>query len=171
MLIPKQFEDILSTIDDCLKNERTIPALILFYTSIDNMANLAENSGETISGVIFKNWVKKWMLDKYKLPCNEIDLWSARCGLLHQQISESNLTDKGLAREVFYCHGGANPLKLEIIISATRRNAVVVTLEEVIEIFKKGMIDCLAAIAADSNWKNLFNKKLSKYFITDSLTL
>ena len=34
------------------------------------------------------DWVRKWMLEKYSLPFNETDIYSARCGLLHAQITE-----------------------------------------------------------------------------------
>ncbi|MEP7198105.1 MAG: hypothetical protein ABI851_16425 [Saprospiraceae bacterium] len=84
------YYDIFETIYECLEKGRITPALILIYSAIDSfsyMSNLNNHSGKKV----FKEWVKKWMLDRYPLPCNETDLYAARCGLLHLQSSESDL--------------------------------------------------------------------------------
>src|SRR6185369_1844076 len=99
----KNFQDILDAIDDSLRKDRVVPALILIYSGIDNISHLAATE-EKADGTIFKEWVRKWMLEKYELLCNETDIWSARCGLLHQQISESRLTKSGKAKEIYYSH-------------------------------------------------------------------
>ena len=115
---PKTFVDILDAIDGSLHKGRVVPVLILVYSGIDNISNLAETTNKP-SGQVFKDWDKKWMLIKYPLPCDEIDIWSARCGLLHQQMSESDLTKEGKAKEIYYTHGGAKQEVLQLLISFT----------------------------------------------------
>jgi|GEM_PF-2532024 len=163
--LPKNFQDILDAIEESLQKDRLIPVLILVYSGIDNISNLAEIT-EKPAGIVFKEWVKKWMLEKYSLPCNETDIWSARCGLLHQQISESKLTKDGKAREIYYSHGGANPKTLQLMIALANKNAVSVVLEDLIRSFRNGMIDCISEIEKNTEWKKSFDLKASKLFIT-----
>ena len=163
--LPKTFVDILDAIDESLHRGRLIPVLILVYSGIDNISNLVETENKP-AGQIFKDWVKRWMLTKYPLPCNELDIWSARCGLVHQQVSESNLTRGGSAKEIFYSHGGADPEDLQLVISKARRNAVTVVIEDLIYSFKNGMIDCVNEIENDPIRKNSFEMKVAKLFVS-----
>ncbi len=64
--LPKNFRDILDAIGEALQKERIVPALILIYSGIDNFSHLAEIEGKS-DGAVFKEWVKKWMLEKYTL--------------------------------------------------------------------------------------------------------
>jgi hypothetical protein len=101
------FCHLIDAIEESLSKGRIVPALILIYSSIDSISFLAER--ENIKGrKAFKNWVKKWMLEKYPIACNEIDIYSARCGLLHQHASESDLTRRKMAKEIYYSWGNAN---------------------------------------------------------------
>lgn len=53
------------------------------------------------------------MLEKYPLPCSELDIYSARCGLLHQQINESDLTRAKKAKQIVYSWKGARNKSLK----------------------------------------------------------
>ncbi len=97
--------------------------------------------------------------------CNEIDIWSARCGLLHQQISESKLTMDGKARQIYYSHGGADPRLLQRVIELADKDAICVVLEDLIESFKNGMADCLNEIENNQEWKKAFDLKEKKLFV------
>src|SRR5271154_5978845 len=163
--LPKPFKDILDAIEQSIQKDRIIPVLILVYSGIDNISNLAAME-EQPAGIIFKEWVKKWMMEKYSLPCTETDIWSARCGLLHQQISESKLTKGGKAREIYYSHGGADPKALQLVINLANKDAICVVLEDLIGSFKKGMVDCINEIEKNENWKRSFDFKAKKLFVT-----
>lgn len=164
----KNYFDLIDTILESLEKGRIIPVLILVYAGIDNFSNLAETEVNKESGKIFKDWVKKWMLSQGKLPCSEVDLWSARCGLLHQQISESDLTNSGKAKQIYYSHGGANIEALQSKIDRAAKMAIVVEIEQLIMSFKTGMIDCINEIEKEPEWKASFDNKSIKLFVTIS---
>jgi hypothetical protein len=159
--------DLLESIDDSIKKERIVPGLILLYSSIDSFSSLAEISNGT-GRKIFKDWVKKWMLDRYPLPCNETDIYSARCGLLHQQISESDLTASKKAREIYYVWGNASAKFLQDTIDNSNKKdtVVAVKIEDLVWAFRRGMADCMDDINKDRQWRMTFDEKAKKIFVS-----
>ncbi|WP_148293036.1 hypothetical protein [Comamonas sp. B-9] len=84
-------------------NELMGQCLVVMYASIDAMGLLnAANSVDQASSETFKTWVKDYLLPNGKFRCNEMDLWAARCGILHTFTSGSNLSAKGAARQIQY---------------------------------------------------------------------
>lgn len=161
----KTYFDIFETIEESLHKGRIIPCLILIYSAIDSFSFLAEKTDRKGRSV-FKDWVKKWMLEKYPLPCNEVDIYSARCGLLHQQISESDLSNMGKSREIYYTWGNSyiEVLQDAIANSDKKENVVAVRVEELLESFKKGLVDCRIEIEKDKKWETIFEEKAKKLF-------
>lgn len=154
---------IFETIYDCLKQRRSIPALILIYAAIDGFSELS-NKGDQTGKKVFKDWVKQWMLVKYPLPCNEIDLYAARCGLLHLQKSESDLAKKGEAKELWYCWGESEMPRLQFGINGIGLKVIAVKVEDIFSSFRNGMADCLEAIEKDRVWKDNFETKSTRLF-------
>jgi len=164
---PRPLLDILMTVHDALQKERTTAALILLYAAIDGMSHLAEMDTKKGHGATFKSWVRKWMVEGSSLPVNEVDLWSARCGILHQQISESDQTSAGHAREIFYSSGGASPEVLEGAIEQFWvRDAVALPIEDLISIFADGMTKCISEIEKDPKWLESYSSKIVKMLRT-----
>lgn len=123
------------------------------YSAIDSLSSLVENSNRT-GRKIFKDWVRKWMLDKCPLPCNETGIYAARCcGLLHQQVSESDLTADKKAKEIYYVwgKGGAKFLQDTIDNSNKKDSVIAVKIEELVWDFRRGMADCIDEINKAGN--------------------
>lgn len=163
----KTYIDLLESIEDSIKKQRIIPGLILLYSSIDSFSSLAEKSDGT-GRKIFKEWVRKWMLDKYPMTCNETDIYSARCGLLHQQISESDLTVERKAKEIYYVWGNASVefLQNTIDVSEKKGSVVAVKVEDLVGTFRRGMADCMDEINNDKQWRMIFDKKAERFFVS-----
>ena len=155
----------METIENCLKERKIISSLILLYSAIDSFSALTEKNN--IKGKsVFKNWVKTWMLKKYPLKCNEVDIYSARCGLLHLQTSESDLSKEGKARELHYCFGNANLEVIEKAIDESGNNAVAIKIEDLIYSFRNGMADCLFEAEKDEGWIKLIEERGNRFFDT-----
>jgi hypothetical protein len=163
----KTYFDLLETIEDSIKKERIVPGLILLYSGIDSFSSLADR-GEGATRKIFMDWVKKWMLDKYPLNCDEVDIYSARCGLLHQQVSESDLTTKEKAKEIYYVWGSASVKLLQDTIdnSDKRGYVVAVKVEELVSAFRQGMADNMDEINRDNGWRMIFEEKAERLFVS-----
>jgi hypothetical protein len=155
--------DILETIDEALSKRRIIPALILLYSAIDSFSSLANRSDST-GRQVFKSWVKFWMLKDNNFALNEDDLYSARCGLLHQQTSESTLTITNKASEIYYSWGEVESKGLEFAINNSGKKAVAVKVEELISAFRIGMANCLNEIYLDPDWRKQFEGRTEKLF-------
>jgi hypothetical protein len=84
----------------------TVPALMLTYAAIDQMAWLAVPHERT-SSADFKNWVTKHILSHNPMDVTVEELWEARNGLLHTGTAESaaNQRDQTI-RKVYYTVGG-----------------------------------------------------------------
>ena len=161
----KTYFDILETIDDCVSKDRITPALILLYSAIDSFSDLS-NRKEKGGRQTFKDWVKTYMLEKYPLPCNEEDIYAARCALLHTNTSESDLSKKSEAMELYYVHGQKpiEPLEQAIQnVQETQGRVIAVRVEDMIRSFRNGMADCMALIGSDPKWTSEFNSKVEKY--------
>lgn len=80
--------------------------LVLLFSTIDTMGLLdAPPQQVSASGESFKNWVKKYVLTDPSIEFNKVDLWGARCAVLHTFTSESDLSRKGQARQLYYYSG------------------------------------------------------------------
>lgn len=159
--------DLFESIDELIGKRRIVPVLILIYTGIDSFSWLADNNRND-KRTRFKEWVKNWMLEKYPLPCNEKDIYSARNGLLHKQTSESEMTQNSKARQILYSWGKADISILEKTIknSGKENQCIAVKLEDLYWSFRKGMSDCYAEISKDENWKKSFEIKAEKLFVS-----
>jgi hypothetical protein len=95
--------------------------LIIIYSSIDTLGLLdAPPSQSTTSGASFKNWSKKYLLSDPNIEFSDIDLWAARCAVLHTFTSESNLSKSGKAKELQYYAGDKSSPELMQFVSATK---------------------------------------------------
>jgi hypothetical protein len=158
--------DIIKSIDELLEERRIVPCLMLLYSAIDGFSFLAEKTNKR-GRQVFKNWVKEWMLRKYPLTCKEEDLYAARCSLIHNQTSESQLSIEGKAKMILYAWGNAKLEDLQLSISNSNKDdgAVAVKLEDLIYAFKNGLSDCISEIEKDENWRTNFDEKAKKMFV------
>lgn len=77
--------------------------LIVIYSTIDTLGLLDAPASQTAaSGESFKNWAKKYLITGSNFEFNEIDLWAARCAVLHTFTSQSELSNFGKAKELQY---------------------------------------------------------------------
>ena len=85
-----------------------LPALVLLYSTIDCMvwitrpATTDEPQNEDVTRTDFKHWCSDYMNPDATLGCSAVDLYAARCSVLHTQISQSRLSREAGARELCY---------------------------------------------------------------------
>lgn len=163
----KTYIDLLESIDDSIQKERIVPGLILFYSGIDSFSSLADRNNRT-GRKVFMDWVKRWMLDKYPLTCDEVDIYSARCGLLHQQVSASDLTTGKKAKEIYYVWGNASVKFLQDTIDNSNKkdSVIAVKIEDLVWSFRKGMAECMDEINKDKEWRVSFTEKAKRLFVS-----
>jgi hypothetical protein len=98
-------------------------------------------------------WADKYLLRGASLPCSASDLYGARCGILHTLSAESNMSRKGIAREVVYVWGDAKVDELERASKELGHNNCVVHVRDLINAFRAGLASYLQEVMQDNNRK------------------
>ncbi|MGA7194967.1 MAG: hypothetical protein WBW94_15175 [Anaerolineales bacterium] len=75
--------------------------LVVLYSAIDTMAWVGLPSGD-VTPKAFINWADKYLLNAASLPCTAVDLYGARCGLVHSHSATSRGSKQGTARQIWY---------------------------------------------------------------------
>ncbi len=137
---------LLDAIEDCLAKGRLISCLTLLYSGMDVTASLERRPDEGTKAA-FVRWVDENLLKVHPLPCTALELYAARCGVVHTFTAESDLSRLGSARQVIYAWGGA---KTEDLAAATKllgRADVAVHIRELIDGFRAGLATYLEEVA------------------------
>lgn len=131
-------EEILDGIDAC-NNARLINStLILIYSGIDAIASLEKLPGEKPRDP-FLRWVNAYLLPSKPLACTALELYGARCGLVHDMSADSDLSRKGSVRPVVYSFGGASPTVSQDASDVLNRGYIAMDLTDLIEALRIGI--------------------------------
>lgn len=151
------FKEMFAAIDACLENKIKLPALLLAYTLIDIAGWL--NSNEASVKARFTDWVEKYILPNSTLPCNSLELYGARCGLLHSYSATSELSSAGKVRKIFYVwqpsrvedHSKLISLYEELMtrLGKTPEQIIAIQVEDIFAALKTGVEKFLSEIASD----------------------
>jgi hypothetical protein len=123
----------------CLDSNFVEEALTLVYSAIDTLAFLGSPLGTEYSERgPFIQWCEKYIVPSFGSRAGRpsgIDLYGARCGVLHVSSARSSLGQQGKAREIWYQFRGQDGLNLA---TNTRKLAVGLGVEELVAAFEKG---------------------------------
>jgi hypothetical protein len=108
-----------------LENKRITPSLILISSIFDILGWLS-SSEEFASSKSFIQWIKTYLLPYQKLDCSAIDLYAARCGLIHTFSPHSKLSEAHKARKICWAWGNTSLQDLKTVIQKTKKEDVYV---------------------------------------------
>jgi len=165
-LFDKQMMQLFVTIGFCLEKKFYIPSLTLIYSGIDAMAWLYRpEQSDVVTRKNFIDWTEKFIHPEKNLNCKAIDLYAARCSILHSFTYESKLTREGTSKQIFYTWGDANPDKLQKIMDLKHPNTIVVlSIEVLYESFQEGVFGFINEIKSNPDLLKLFKERAPKYF-------
>ncbi|MCG5239215.1 hypothetical protein ACIU1J_00970 [Azospirillum doebereinerae] len=124
-------DDHLDAIALCLDNDLRTPALVLIYTGIDIMAALSRPALVKKTGKRqFIKWAEHHMGCQERIGVSGLDLYAARCGIVHTATAESSLSDDGNARRIFYSWGHRDKPEPTAGAEIPGRTDVVVRIED-----------------------------------------
>lgn len=103
------FEKMFEGAAICRSRGLDLPVLVLVYTSLDTLAwtVYGEETGEVKRR--FVNVCEEYLLPNSTISCTALELYAARCSILHSLGWESELSRSGKVRSVFYSFGNDNP--------------------------------------------------------------
>jgi hypothetical protein len=123
----------------CLDSNFAEEALTLIYSAIDTLAFLGSPAGTEYSERgPFIEWCEKYIVSCFGSLSggpSGIDLYGARCGVLHVSSAKSSLGQQGKAREIWYQFRGQHGLNLA---TNTPKLAVGLDVEVFVAAFEKG---------------------------------
>lgn len=158
--------DLIDSIEDCAKKCRILPCLTLLYSGMDVMASLNAEHGEG-NQVIFVRWVDNYLLKGQNLGCTALDLYAARCGIVHTFTAHSDLYERGKARKIAYAWGLGTSHDLKRTNEALGHSEwLSLHIGDLIHAFRCAIAAHLEHIEADAPSKARFEKASGLWFST-----
>lgn len=158
------FDQYRRATEKCIEDKLWLPALVLIYSYIDSLAWLGATDDNIHVSVSFQAWADKWLLSRGNLNCSSIDLYGARCGLLHRMTSDSNLSEKGRARRIIYDYVGVDPGSLLEEHHISSGEFVVINLITLANETKDAAVEFMGSCDHDSSVRARFIMKAERFY-------
>jgi hypothetical protein len=113
----------------------------------------------------FIAWVDKFLLPNMELPCSAIELYAARCGIVHSYSPETKLVREGRARPIYYAHGDADVRSLQVLLDrykAERGEVIALHLTHLFKAFVSGVGKFMDYLEENSEEAELVNERAEK---------
>lgn len=154
----------------CLSLRLQHPCLVLIYTLMDSLAWAC--SDKTSGGVRgrFEQWVTAWLNNA--IPCTAVELYAARCAILHTSGSEVEVSEPGNVRELAYAWGTASADDLQQAITRTGNlNLVVVHIDQFLDAVCAAMNHILDESTRDEALRKRLEDAARRHLVNDTREL
>jgi hypothetical protein len=155
--------DLMESIDDCATKRRILPCLTLLYSGMDVMASLTSSPNEP-NQRSFVRWVDAYLLPDSLIQCTALDIYAARCGVVHTFTPKSKLFLDGKARMIGYAWGTAKAEDLNRTAIALGFQDRSVHMSELISAFRQAVAKHLKHIENDTVMKKRFESATGIWF-------
>lgn len=140
---------------------------ILMYSAIETMGLLdAPPSQGKATGATFKAWVTKYILTDPRLTFSDVDLWGARCAVLHTFTTASDLSNDGKAKEIIFFVGKPDDPMMQAAFAATRDvgkgTHIPALLDDFVDAFLAGIEKFMNDLIANCEKDPAYSIRLSK---------
>ena len=113
----------------------------------------------------FIDFVKGYLLPDSGLLCSPEELYSARCGLLHCNTAESNISRSGKARHLIYAVGiSPEENGYEHVRPESRDTSLVVSIDKLSEAYVKSIEKLNQKISQEDNFADLIYRRSTKLY-------
>lgn len=139
--------------------------LIIMYSTIDTVGLLDAPASQTNSSRnTFKAWVDKYVVPDSRVEFTSVDLWAARCAVLHTHTSESNLSNSGQAKQLQYYGGDKDSEAAHKFVTVTKSvlcgQHIPVHLGDLSEVFFASLKAFASDLSANCKSNPAFNDRL-----------
>jgi len=150
----------------CLQNEYWLSAVKLIYSGIDNLAWLSRvHDRPNVKGKDFIDFVSKYLMPGSGLRCSSEELYSARCGLLHSNTAESEISRSGKARYLSYATGLSSEERgYEHMLPEFRHRNVVLNIDKLYNAYNKSIDRLNQRISEEANFADLIYRRSIKLY-------
>jgi hypothetical protein len=152
----------------CYKNKFINPTLILIYTTMDTLSYLDRSNDKETVKKRFIRWLDSYLLlPNSELKCSSIDLYAARCSMVHSSTAESELSKTGQAKEIYYSLGYNDNFTDIIERQKKGKKIVVVKLPVLFLEFYDAYCRYIKTLTDDTDKIALFIKRVDKLMISN----
>ena len=153
----KSYFEVFSAIELCLEQKLLMPSLSLIYTTIDSLAWVAY--GDLAVGKRYQKWINNYMYRDGALEASAIDLYAARCAILHTLTPDSALSEQNKARVVTYAWGDSDVEHLKIAIDRfSETECVAIHVDALLDSLRRGVVLFMEDLPNDLEAMNRSNK-------------
>ncbi len=136
------FRERLRAIGSCLSTEHPEAVLALVYSGIDTLGLLAASPDIKDAGEkTYVSWCEKYIVNRFQSieghTVAAVDLYAARCGILHTSTPVSNRSRNGKAHEIWYQFQGTAGVNL---IADAKLEPLGLEIEKLATAFREGGI-------------------------------
>ncbi len=164
--IVHNFGPSLLAINLLYEQQLTPPFLVLVYATIDAAASLTVSGNREVARDDFIAWVDRYLLPDSALPCTSIDLYAARCGILHALSPLSRLSQQGKARSINYAWGTSRRETLDAsIVQRGRSDIVAVHMDDLRNAIHSGVRRFFDTVAADAALAAVVRARTDRLFV------
>ncbi len=146
-----------------VENECWMAVVTLTLSGMDTMAYLGMPAGkEDVSKRDFVEWVDRYVRFDGPLQLTGLDLYGARCGVLHAYRTASRLSREGKCRQVIYKYQrGGQPIHYRPEVDPS---VVIVSIEALVEAFFSGVDRFLVDLFKDKSRGALADQRFHGMF-------
>jgi hypothetical protein len=152
----------IEAINMCIGAGFAEAALALLYSAIDTLAFLsAPANAKKAERRHFINWCNLYIVPLPNSAATGIDLYGARCGILHTSSAASELGCEGKAREVWYQFKGRAGVNL---MTNTPRPALILDIPTLVEAFTDGSRRFATDLESDHTRLATTEQRVAQFF-------
>ncbi len=155
--------ELLDAASDQHAANRCLAPLVLAYAAIDILGSLERLEGEG-TRKSFVRWADRYLLPHSDLPCSAIDLYAARCGLLHSLTPEADLVKRGEARRIGYAWGSGRDGDIREMSRRLKRDVIGIHVTSLITAIREGLHKFLVEVRADDERRRAVESRSGKWF-------
>lgn len=146
----------------CISRRCIGSALVLCYSAIDHLSWLNLPPGRVEVGPQdFIKFADKYVIPDSSVDCTGIDLYGARCGLLHTYTPESGLTMRGKATPIGYSWGTEPAIPRQQLQQAGAK-WVMVHVETLCQAVERGALKFWSNVEGDTQKLSVVNQRAQK---------
>ena len=170
-MLEKNLAGLNDAVDCCLEARQILPGLALLYAGIDIMASLERQPSEGTKAS-FTRWVDTYLLPAKPLGCSALELYAARCGILHTFTADSELSQAAIVRKIYYAWGNAASDDLQRTARRLGRTDIVALhVNDLCDAYRLGIAAWTMEVTADQTRRERVQSTESTWFNDVSITV
>lgn len=153
-------QDQQKAIKLCIDHKLSAQAAALVYMGIDHLAYLSISMQDNVTRSDFCAFVEIFFDPEKILGCDPLDLYGARCGILHNYSAESSLFRKGKVKQITYARGTAKAeLANAYVVGSEWDYLHCIQIEQLLECYANSLTRVVERAANDPEFERRLNER------------